>query len=125
MKKLLTHEKIVYADEMIGEVRKLAKDKGLTDMSLIYEWGRSVLMILLEKKVPGVEVKQTLEDQAALLTWKVREDLGVNLTNRWDEHFSAPEESLSVKDTPENAGLARLDRLFLKGVYVWVEIFCL
>ncbi|CAK9031000.1 Uncharacterized protein SCF082_LOCUS19438 [Durusdinium trenchii] len=109
VKKLLTHEKIVYADEMIGEVRKLAKDKGLTDMSLIYEWGRSVLMILLEKKVPGVEVKQTLEDQAALLTWKVREDLGVNLTNRWDEHFSAPEESLSVKDTPENAGMRQYD----------------
>ena len=93
---------------MIRQIRDLAKDQGAECLWLVHEWERAALLCLLEKRVPGMDVKETLEAQAALLTWKVRQTRGVNLTNEWDSHLTMSGEGAgSSSSTSDNAGLAR------------------
>ena len=84
---------------MIRQIRDLAKDQSAECLGLAHEWERAALLCLLE---------ETLEAQAALLTWKVRQTLGVNLTNEWDSHLTMSGEGAgSSSSTGDNAGLAR------------------
>ena len=108
VKRLLLHDKVSKAESMIRQIRDLAKDQSAECLGLVHEWERAALLCLLEKRVPGMDVKETLEAQAALLTWKVRQTLGVNLTNEWDSHLTISGEGAgSSSSTGDNAGLAR------------------
>ena len=108
VKRLLLHDKVSKAESMIRQIRDLAKDQSAECLGLVHEWERAALLCLLDRRVPGMDVKETLEAQAALLTWKVRETLGVNLTNEWDSHVTmSGEGARASSSTGENPGLAR------------------
>ena len=99
VKRLLLHDKVSKAESMIRQIRDLAKDQSAECLGLAHEWERAALLCLLE---------ETLEAQAALLTWKVRQTLGVNLTNEWDSHFTMSGEGARASSSKgDDAGLAR------------------